>query len=337
MGGYLSSIAGVKVIALWLIFLVHSSIPIPRLNPASRCVELFFVISGFLTYYASDGREIPCTYAESFRIMKQKLIRILPLYLIGYMYYLVISRPKGSIAVLNLFMLQSWSDSSEVFFSLNGPSWYIASLMFCYFLSPLGINIVRKLNHPMLAIGFLGMLRFVIEFLLTQDDKIIALNVHVSPIIRNFDFIMGMCAAVIYFKRKFVHKIVLSSILEIGVVSGVLILDYCWGEVLPKTIFVVCFCFMCIVYAYNSGILSKFLSCKVFKYFSEIQLEFYLLHAPVGSFVYLILGLFIPILRSNIYVKASLSFALIVVCSYVYKCLLKKPMESFFDNIAKRV
>lgn len=333
-GGYLTSISGIKVMALWFVFLSHNSITLFNLNPASRCVELFFVISGFLSLYSFKEKENNYGYSDSLHILESRLVKILPLYLITFLYYFVVSRTKLSISIINLFMLQSWSNNPDVYFSLNGPSWYISTLLFCSFFIPFFVKIIRKLKHPYIFGLVIILFRCFVEYILTQEDKIISMNVHVSPIIRVFDFFLGMLTAYVFFMRKELHKsnVIVFSILEIIVVSLLFISDQLWGKNLYRTFFVFLSCLLCYVFAYNCGVISKVLSCGLFKFFSGIQLEFYLLHTAITSAFNIISNKFFPNLLANNYLKTVICFFIIIIVSVLYKKFFKK----YFENLTMK-
>ena len=172
-----------------------------------------------------------------------------------------------------------------------------------------------------------------IELLLTQKPQIITLNVHVSPLIRVFDFLLGMIIAKIFTRKSArVYPPWIMSIIEIFGLTGIMLLDHFAGVALPKTVFVCLISILVYCFSLNSGIVSKILSSKLFGVFGTIQLEFYLLHAMSGSFVYLILGAFFPILRENTMLNICISLVLLLSMSYVYRKWLKKKSE----NIAKK-
>lgn len=323
---FLYSISGMKFLVMVLIFLMHSGFDFYNFNVSSRGVEFFFIASGFLAFYSKKDANINSDYITSINFVKRKLISIIPLYLIGYIYYLVVSRPNFWVAIVNLFMLQAWSSDSNVYFSLNGPTWFISALIFCYFLFPYFNKIIKDNKYQYILLVIIIRLLFELMFI---NGNVLLIDIHCWPIIRLFDFVIGMCVARIFLRYidKVKLNVVIFSIIEILVIAAFLSLDFYFGKIIPRTIFVCISALIVFIFAFNNGILSKILSNRLFVLLSKYQLEFYILHAPINSFVYLILGIVFPIFRANLYIKIlAVSFIIIISC-FIYKRFLKLYLE----------
>lgn len=332
-GNRLYAISGLKIIVLFLIFLMHSNINVFDLNIARRGVEFFFVTSGFLAFYSKKDIDFNCDFITTINYVKRKLISIIPIYLLCFLYYLVISRPSVWVAIVNLLMLQAWSSDSNVYFSLNGPSWYISSLLFCYLLFPLFNKIVKTTNTYFLMFVFV-LVRFLLEFLIVKDILFFA-DVHCWPVIRLIDFTIGMMTAKIFIKlsEKNITKFgFIFSIVEVTILIIVILLDLYLGKLLPRSLFVCVFSLLILTFAFGKGVLSKIVSCKGLKSLSKYQLEFYLFHAPVGSFISLSLKYGLGITNIHPAIKVSIALILILICCFVYKRFFKLKLEKITEK-----
>ena len=109
----------------------------------SPIMVCFFVVSGFLVSYNYSNKMVPATWNESCLYVKKKLSKMWSLHFVAFFICLslmpisdIFSMRTAFEALINLFLLQSWSIDSRTFFSFNGTSWFLSSILFCYFLSP---------------------------------------------------------------------------------------------------------------------------------------------------------------------------------------------------------
>ncbi len=112
------------------------------INNARFAVSFFFCLSGFLSGYSLYGREISLKLRDIGRYMGKKIRKIYPLYALAILYAALRSpiipgllagdfadvQPRLVQLARNLLMIQSWFTSG--YFSLNGVSWFVCTLMF---------------------------------------------------------------------------------------------------------------------------------------------------------------------------------------------------------------
>lgn len=102
-------------------------------------VSIFFVLSGFVMSFAYTDRIL--SRSISFRtFVYLRLARLAPLsWLVGLISLIAIPLVKSESVdfkatdSLYFFFLQSWLPSSEIYFSVNPPSWSISNELFFYF------------------------------------------------------------------------------------------------------------------------------------------------------------------------------------------------------------
>ncbi len=335
------SLSGLKVIAIWLIFWWHSWLTNPPYDLGARCCEFFFVASGFLVYY-SYKEASSCTWKDSFDAVLRKLVVMWPMHFLAFMVCLLLlgreqifSLSTLVCGILNLLLLQSWFDYEQVFFSFNGPSWFLSSLLFCYFMAPVLLRLIKKKKKAFVYFIIAFAIRYTIEELqFSYPNTYMNFNIHVSPVIRLFEFFFGMLTAclwsmVIEFISKRLDSLnpyvifVSASVCEVAALfltyHFMLTKQNTWG----RHIFSLWFCVLIFFFAFDAGIISKLLSIKLIRWFAGIQFEFYIFHIPVIKLV----NKYIEPHITEATVLASLSFVIIILLSCLYKYVLKRPSE----------
>lgn len=340
--------SGIKVIAVLLVFWWHSIIPKPPCDLGARMCELLFIISGFLVAYNYSNKVTNSSWKDSITYCLKKICQIWPLHLITFL--LMLYRAELNVksiltAVLNLSLFQSWSYNQDVFFSFNGISWFISSLMFCYFMSPLFIKMISKRKNTAVLLVLVTLIRFAVELIhISYPNYFFHISMHVSPLIRSMEFFMGMCVYNVFSTvKENVHisadstkSKTLLTLFEIGIIiisSGLAIVG---NGVLPRAVFVVLSCLLVFVFAFEGGYIAKFLSIKPFIWFSSIQLEFFLIHQvvmkPFNEH-------FFPAHHTYIgaMITISLSFILTILAACIYKKFLRNKLTDVMKRLLNRI
>lgn len=348
----IDSLTGIKVLSLILIFYQHSAMPTLPLGLGSRMCELLFVISGFLVGYNKKNREFPCTYKTGFDYVVSKLIVVYPLHVIitlirCILEYKSFSTLTGWIKLfLSLLLVTSWSPHEDVFFCLNGSSWFLSALLFCYFLSPLFIRIM-KTKHTKLFFIAVFLLRLLLDIIPEYTAlRFLELHTHVNPFVRSLEFLMGMMLVPGYcnIKKKLMdfpekQKIILFTFLEIASLCISILLMYIFCDIWPKTLYVLLFCFFVFIFSFNEGLLSAFFSLSVFKKFNTIQFEFYLSHTTfLTCCSYLLMRITYP--DDSIIFTAIctlLEFCILSVICYIYKKWFKPVFSKIMTSFTGRI
>lgn len=350
------NLSGLKVITIWLIFWLHSWLQNPSCDLGARGCEFFFVVSGFLTYLSMEKKQVPCTFGEAFAILKKKLISIWPLHFLSFVIILfsyravdVFTWQTGLKALINLSLLQSWISIDSIFFSFNGVSWFLSSLLFCYFCVPLLIRLIRRNQKVLVLFPLTFGFRYALEELqFRYPGQFWQVNVHVSPFLRMLEFFLGMMTCVIWlscqrwlekhFERTeksdtLLRRVVIFlglSVLEIGWMvltwQAFLAKQNSWG----RHIFTLWFCIFTFFMAFDGGILTKIFATKPFMWLSSIQMEFYMFHWPIIA----VLTKYVEPMREwKVYELAGIAFFLSLMVSTIYHYVLRKPCEKAMKKV----
>lgn len=331
LDGRINSFTGLKAISLFCIFWWHSPLPAPPVDLGARMCELLFVCSGFLVGYNNKCKKsLEWSFYKSKRYIINKIVMFYPLHVVTFIISIIniylngdgFHFKDGIIALYNLLLLQSWNNSPDVFFSFNGVSWFLASLMFCYLLTPVFLHFIKNLKTTLVLFPVVFVFRCFLEWSHIRYPDILSINIHVNPLIRCLEFFMGMLLIPLFYKSKekcSVYKettrikLIFSFIeivITVLVISFVIKMNMIW----PRCFFVMLFCVLVFVYAFDCGIISKLLSIKILRCFSKIQFEFYLFHGVLIEF-------FSPLLLkivNNKYLSNAILFMIIIFISNIY-------------------
>lgn len=211
-------------------------------------------------------------------------------------------------------------------------------------MAPVLLRLIKKKKKAFVYFILAFAIRYTIEELeFYHPDTYMNLNIHVSPIIRLFEFFFGMLTACIWsMAMEFISKkldslnphiiFAAASVCE----AAVLFLTYyfmltkqnAWG----RHIFSLWFCVLIFFFAFDAGIISRLLSLKPLRWFAGIQFEFYIFHIPVLKLV----SRYIEPHITTSAVLAGISFAIIILLSCLYKYVLKNPSESIMKKILEK-
>lgn len=169
------SLTGIRGVAAMAVMLYHipqqpafAAFRIALFDRAYLCVDLFFVLSGFVM--AIGYRDIAATLPTAARygaFLRHRLARVFPLHLVVTLAFLARAmvdmsgdggRPGAFDVVANLLMIQSWGLGTV---ALAGNSWSVSTEWVAYLLFPLiAIGAASRLR-PGLAIAAVGLLTLV--------------------------------------------------------------------------------------------------------------------------------------------------------------------------------
>ena len=211
-------------------------------------------------------------------------------------------------------------------------------------MAPVLLRLIKKKRKAFVYFIIAFAIRYTIEELqYSYPNTYMNFNIHVSPVIRLFEFFFGMLTACIWsMVMEFISKkcdsvnpyviFASASVCEIAALfltyHFMLTKQNAWG----RHIFSLWFCVLIFFFAFDAGIISKLLSIKPIRWFAGIQFEFYIFHIPVLKLV----SKYIEPHITEPAVLASLSFAIIILLSCLYKYVLKRPSESIMKKVLEK-
>lgn len=202
----ISSLDGLKAIMMLMIFCWHtppnpaSPLGEPAADLGARACEVLFVTAGFLIGCRHYDSFISAGLRQSWDYASAKLAKIWPVHFITFLIisaYLASSDPQSFFspatawkAVVNLCLMQAWSTDP---FSFNSVSWFVSALLFCWFMAPLLMPVLKRSRY-VIAAAFAGcaILRIAIELGSSNGIGDISIDFHVFPVVRCMEFFLGM-------------------------------------------------------------------------------------------------------------------------------------------------
>lgn len=332
---YISSLAGLKALCLILLYWWHGPIPRPEVDLGARTCDFLFIVSGFLVGYNGYFKTIPATWKESVRYVGKKLSSFWPLHLLAMLAVMfvltdpILSWKNLADAVINLLLLQAWSPKTH--FSFNGASWFLSALMFCYFIAPPLLKLSKKARTAILVFFAAFLARLIVELIMVNfPGQYWTFSLHTFPPVRSLEFTMGamIVAPFIKIRDSLYGKNLFwgMSLLELATLGGISWLAIQYNGVWQRSFYMLPFCALVFVYAFDGGFMSKLLASAPFKWLTSIQFEFFILHQAV------IKCLAEPLWQytQNLWILNVLLLVIIVLLALVYKHLLGKRLSLLF-------
>lgn len=305
------SLGALKIICVFFLFWWHSPLAKPVIDIGARCCEFLFVTSGFLVAYnhseafrAGPGASSSPSWKDSFIYLKKKLCAMWPLHIICFIICAlcdtsVFKTPFGVFnGILNIFLLQSWFGRPEIFFAFNGPSWFLSSLLFCYFVSPLLLKGLKTRRSAVFSFIIVTAARLLIEsFELSEYGALAPVSIYVFPIVRAMEFYCGM--TVFRLHRAVSARIssrgggaALSPVFsaaEIISLTAAVTFIIAFNDKWMRGCYVLMYCAVVLIFSFDSGIVSGFIGgteehafpSAVLRGLGKFEFEIFILHKTV--------------------------------------------------------
>lgn len=150
---HLRSLTGLRFFAAAAVVLYHAGIqsapgydqPYALLRFAYLGVTFFFVLSGFVLVWSARDSDT----ASGF--YRRRFARVWPVHALTFVAAIALAaaalidqRGPARSSLLNVTLLQAWSNDGEVVYGFNGVSWSLSCELFFYALFPLMLPIARR-------------------------------------------------------------------------------------------------------------------------------------------------------------------------------------------------
>lgn len=294
-------------------------------------VSIFFVLSGFMMIYSYYGKNRikNTSIIENFIFAWKKIKKLYPLHIVATLIlaiFLFVGHDRVPFIqavmklITNFLLIQEWAPLRDR--SINGVSWYLSSILFCYFIFPWALWVFEKkidrrsakrsiviLFVLMLIVGIIGsMLRpFDDDTNKLWTTELCSWFVYKFPVSRSIDFLIGCNIGYLFLTNSdsndnyfYSHEKIISIIACLfAVVSNIL---FCLMLYSQKTLsdnnnsdssrwwtFVIAYipsaCLLVYIFAHNNSVLSKFLSNKVLLYIGNVSQFVFLIHAVIFDLI----------------------------------------------------
>lgn len=357
--GKIESLQALRALAFLGIFFDHAGFFIkwPTLG-----VSVFYVMSGFLMYYTNGNKSFHCSLKENLSFSLGKIKKLYPLHIVtmilAIILYFTSLVSNGGITfrnvvglfgkiVLNITLLQTWVPYSSINVSLNGVAWYLSVTMFLYFMFPVLLKAIKKLEIKKLIL--LDIFILIIEILLCipfiiilgENSPIYIWFMYCFPVFRLGDFWIGMSINILYLKNR-ASKSKDATIVEI--LMTMLTVMVFW--ILKKdfsniflialhnwtTIFIPIAAAWVYLFANKNGLLTKVLSNRCMIYLGNISSYLFLIHYVITRYTNSLirfLNLDFGNIQMSIIILAELILSILLSILYKNYFLNKKPYIIF--------
>ncbi len=368
----IDSLQVLRTFAFLGIFTSHSHI-FPPLGAWG--VSVFFILSGFLMSYNYVERELEYGFLFS---LKFSLLKIKKLYLLHIImtlaaipYQLYITENLKSIKtigilisklLLNLTLLQTWSPYLSWYGSFNGVSWFLSVLMFCYFVFPLVLHFLCKINKT-ISLILIMLVIYIVQILFAYYTRNCIFDAgefwgnyyfaYTFPFFRLGDFIIGSVLGMLFIRYKTNNfGTFCSTIIELitcfCIIGSAFIYENRLGIFgsnwfrlsllwLPTSCFIIYIC------AKEQGYITKILTKPIIVKFGNKTNSYFLIHNMVIVYVLLIVRHYCSANNNLIFycLVAIINMGIIILLEILYgkvrnrinKMIIYKEIEN--DNIHK--
>lgn len=313
----------------------------------SMGVAFFFVLGGFAMTIGYNEKVLKVEFNYKDYILR-RLVKFYPLHWLCLILCIPLAYETFSLLTfgLNAALLHSWIPKSSYYFSYNMVSWYLADTMFFAVVFPYIFKKIVKFQKKIkLEIGIVLLLVYtVIVLLLPAIHRHYVL--YINPIIRLFDFILGIYAGCYYLRLKEKKNIKEIVCCNPKLVNGIVLLSIAFlvlqstlmdnntraiaGLYWPLIIVVVLL--SCLLSNRDGGIMQN----KWIVKFGEYSFPFFMLHQVMIRYVYKLIRPSLCLLTDNRYV---LQVMLIIICfiltlffSIIIQNYINKPITQWLTK-----
>ncbi|WP_460917005.1 acyltransferase family protein [Plantactinospora veratri] len=167
-------------------------------------VQFFFILSGFVLVWSARPGDTKRAFwrRRAAKIYPNHLVTWAVVVALGF-YWADAVNVKAALA--NLFLVQAWIPVDGYFYSVNNVSWSLACEMFFYFSLPFVLPLIRRMRAwqlyaVLVAMPLLILLMWPGQQLLPETAR--WWFTQIFPVVRSFEFWMGVAAAELMLRGK---------------------------------------------------------------------------------------------------------------------------------------
>ena len=317
------TLQSLRFIFVIMIFMSHFNYRnISSFDAGGDCgVAFFFLLSGFVLSMGY-GSKIDNNTFSFYGFIKRRLIKVYPLHLLSLLLFLVIFRPDITIILLfNTLLLQSWIPDDSYYFSYNGVSWFLSTILFCYVLFPVAYRYANR-RALLFVIAYYAVAYIIIPYSMVNQ------LLYVSPLIRLVDFFLGIMLYKIYQDRKKITSNASLFELLLVILLSVALIVYPYTDEKFRNAPLYWFILLPIIYVFTQqqGVVSRCLQYRVLQWLGSLSMPIFMLH-PI---VFRTMFHFFPSIPSLL--MLILCFSITVALSWGMDLFLLRKIEKIRIN-----
>lgn len=304
-------------------------------------VGFFFILSGFVIALNYEKKVIDNPNFDKKKFYIARIARIYPLHVLTFcvmLPFVIINVWQGyfhwDIAGANLFLLQSYIPVKDFYFSINNVSWSISTELFFYLMFPFYVIWLHK--FPKLKYILLLIIPIIIfaEPYFRTNMKLEKAIFYINPIVRSFDFILGIITCQIYKKIKDTPiNFSRGTLIEIAAITVLAIFFYFHNDVARAFRYGIYYWIpmvgIVLIFALQKGFFSRILQHKTLVYLGEISFAFYMIHMIVIKYG----NQYLP--KINDFQKIGIYFVIALILSALTFEYFEKPVAKWIKDKVK--
>ncbi len=254
-------------------------------------VSFFYVLSGFVLAKAYQ-QKILSGDIKLGQFYIARFARIYPLHFVTFLIAVPLmstspwSESFYSSLPFNLTLTHSFIPSVDYYFSFNSLSWSISNEFFFYALFPFLIRLsTRTLLFIVVIIFALITFAWIGGKVSEEIQKIYHWTFYINPVFRLLEFLFGIVISrtgIQYSSNYPKPQTVAATSIEISallvVFLAVYFIQFIPGFLVRGSFFAPIFAVVILVFSYEAGLVSKFLSNRYLVYLGEISFAIYMTH-----------------------------------------------------------
>ena len=262
----LKSLNGIKALAVIGVIFGHMSFG-GSWDMCARMVEILFILSGFCMAYNHYQTIKKTPEKTSWEIVKSKLPKFYPVHVTTFLLQAIFVPTWASKSIsfilvfgtLNLSLQQAWFQKTQ--FMFNNVSWFLSSLIFCYFITPSLKKLCRYSEEKS---------KLWLCFLI-----ILGIRIYLEYTILHYPTYASQLNRCLNTQTDKWQISVLECVL-IGVYAS---FCYSYGVELYRIFYVVLALPIIYLLGFGNGIMSRLLSIKPLMWCEKINLELFMFHS----------------------------------------------------------
>ena len=304
-------------------------------------VGFFFILSGFVLALNYEKKVIDNPNFDKKKFYIARIARIYPLHVLTFcimLPFVVINVWQGyfhwDIAGANLLLLQSYFPIKDFYFSINNVSWSISTEFFFYLMFPFFVIWLHKFPKLKYILLLIIPIIIIAEPYFKTDLKLEKGIFYINPIIRSFDFILGIITCQLYRKVKDTNiSFSKGTLIELGSLLLLGIFFYFHNDVARAFRYGIYYWIQMVaivlVFAMQKGLFSKILQNKGLIYLGEISFAFYMIHMIVIKYG----NQYLP--KLNDFSKIGIYFIVALILSALIFEYFEKPVARWIKEKVK--
>lgn len=217
---------------------------------------------------------------------------------------------------VNIFLIQSWFPDANLYFSLNGVTWYLSTIGFSYLMFPVIMTGIKKFDVRIIVSTVLFIQVATGWLVAFMFPNISYWFVYICPLYRLGDFVIGACIGKRWMNQKFKRDKMLDVIMNVLIIPiyvGIYLLDANAPVILgnwwkASLMFEPISCITIWMIVKSNGILSKIINKRILVAIGDLSPYAFLVHQIIIKYLKLILhdNWLVFVLGGGITILASL-------------------------------